>query len=569
MAHRSFPYPSRPSGMDHIYIRNHPNPDPRFLLGNNSFVPPMDNTATSGVNFMTYDIAQRANSYPTSSFSLDYLNYRPANPGESQNMHSSSVGGCLRLSPNHAPHMPCYSRPIIGDGCNTVNPQSDNRTATFKRKSPAMPLVAERANVSGYNCPGSSSNFPIFSDYLQPKPIPGPQCQLLDSDSMDTVPSYRSDNLSIVEEGSRRNVRSRYDHAFHFEHNPAGICPSSSMSHHSSSTGSTSGPCLAEQRSHTFHSGYNPAGAYPSSNMPHHSSSTGSMSCLNMAGQWSQNHVHRTLHGRTLLPETGHLSSELNQSLGESNINNGTAAMNVAYHPSIIQNRNLSSPLPNLLVPSSQDQSNYDRRMYRTISSHPLMRFAATSPGPAVEVESSISSRQSRPLSILRHGGNGRGERVRNFHNALHSLLGVDNARDRWVSEGIVMIDQLPFYYPSDLFDQYRDMRLDIDNMSYEELLALEESMGNVSTGLSEERISTSLVETVYCSSQIHDDVGERSCAICLEEYKDGDNLGGMKCGHDFHVSCIKKWLEMKNVCPFCKASALEDISKEKQISAS
>lgn len=51
------------------------------------------------------------------------------------------------------------------------------------------------------------------------------------------------------------------------------------------------------------------------------------------------------------------------------------------------------------------------------------------------------------------------------------------------------------------------------------------------------------------------------------EEYKDKDELGSMKCGHDFHVGCIKKWLEIKNYCPICKASASEDVSEEKQIS--
>ncbi|KAI3497006.1 hypothetical protein L1887_39386 [Cichorium endivia] len=40
------------------------------------------------------------------------------------------------------------------------------------------------------------------------------------------------------------------------------------------------------------------------------------------------------------------------------------------------------------------------------------------------------------------------------------------------------------------LYDQHRDMRLDIDNMSYEELLALEEKMGTVSTSLSKEELS-------------------------------------------------------------------------------
>nr|DAD45787.1 TPA_asm: hypothetical protein HUJ06_004017 [Nelumbo nucifera] len=46
--------------------------------------------------------------------------------------------------------------------------------------------------------------------------------------------------------------------------------------------------------------------------------------------------------------------------------------------------------------------------------------------------------------------------------------------------------------------DQHRDMRLDIDNMSYEELLALEEKMGTVSTALTEEELSKCLKRSFY-----------------------------------------------------------------------
>ncbi|KAG1339113.1 putative E3 ubiquitin-protein ligase RHG1A [Cocos nucifera] len=438
-------------------------------------MPSMDNSA-NGVNSMVYNIAPRTASHPTSSFSLDYLNYRAADPPRFQNMHSSSAGSSIRLAPNHAPSMPCYGRPVVGDGYNTVNPQIDNRRATFKRKSPEMPVVTERANVSGYYYAGSSSNFPISSDYLQPKPIPVPQ--YWPSNSMYTVPNYGSDNLLTVGEGSQRNIRRRH--------------------------------------------------------------------------------------------ENGYYNHELNQSLVSSNVNNGIAAMNAVYHPNVIRNwsslPNLHAPPPQGMVPG---QNNHDQRMtlYRTISSHPIMRFAATSSEGAAtsEVEAAVSSRQLRPLPIIGHSGNVRGGRARNFYNTFHSLFNETIPHDRWVSEGIVMLDQPTFYNPSDLFDQHRDLRLDIDNMSYEELLALEESIGNVGIGLSEDRISACLIKRVHCSNQTHDDQEERSCAICLEEYKDRDNLGSMKCGHDFHVGCIKKWLETKNVCPICKASALEDISEEKQ----
>ncbi|XP_062157504.1 probable E3 ubiquitin-protein ligase HIP1 [Alnus glutinosa] len=112
------------------------------------------------------------------------------------------------------------------------------------------------------------------------------------------------------------------------------------------------------------------------------------------------------------------------------------------------------------------------------------------------------------------------------------------------------------------LIDQYRDMRLDIDNMSYEELLALGERMGNVSTGLSENVISRCLMETTYSSSKLI--LEEERCAICLEEYKNEEEVGTVKnCGHDYHVGCIKKWLLKKNTCPICKAP-LSDSLEEK-----
>ncbi|RWV94077.1 hypothetical protein GW17_00043424 [Ensete ventricosum] len=41
------------------------------------------------------------------------------------------------------------------------------------------------------------------------------------------------------------------------------------------------------------------------------------------------------------------------------------------------------------------------------------------------------------------------------------------------------------------------------------------------------------------------------------EEYMEGDDLGALDCGHDFHSVCIKQWLMHKNLCPICKNTAL------------
>ncbi|KAJ0265947.1 RING/U-box superfamily protein [Hirschfeldia incana] len=115
-------------------------------------------------------------------------------------------------------------------------------------------------------------------------------------------------------------------------------------------------------------------------------------------------------------------------------------------------------------------------------------------------------------------------------------------------------------------YDQHSDMRLDIDNMSYEELLALGDEMGTVSTALSEEALSRSVKKSIY---QVADETGAISldqdddikCSICQEEYVDGDEVGTMPCEHMYHVSCVEQWLRMKNWCPICKTSAEEEKS--------
>ncbi|CAN6450906.1 unnamed protein product [Victoria cruziana] len=109
--------------------------------------------------------------------------------------------------------------------------------------------------------------------------------------------------------------------------------------------------------------------------------------------------------------------------------------------------------------------------------------------------------------------------------------------------------------------DQHRDMRMDIDNMTYEELLALEERMGSVSTALSEEALSKCLHHAIYTSRppvagmKVSED-DDVKCSICQEEYVNGDEIGSLQCDHCYHVSCIQVWLRLKNWCPICKAPA-------------
>ncbi|RRT69007.1 hypothetical protein B296_00021848 [Ensete ventricosum] len=107
------------------------------------------------------------------------------------------------------------------------------------------------------------------------------------------------------------------------------------------------------------------------------------------------------------------------------------------------------------------------------------------------------------------------------------------------------------------MHDRHRDMRLDVDNMSYEELLALEERIGDVCTGLSEETILKRLKQQKHSLATLGVSMEHEPCCICQEEYVEGEDLGTLDCGHDFHSVCIKQWLMHKNLCPICKNTAL------------
>lgn len=45
----------------------------------------------------------------------------------------------------------------------------------------------------------------------------------------------------------------------------------------------------------------------------------------------------------------------------------------------------------------------------------------------------------------------------------------------------------------------------------------------------------------------------QTSCTICIEDFKDGDDVKTLPCLHLYHTSCIDAWLRRSNDCPICK----------------
>ncbi|AQK92167.1 C-terminal zinc-finger [Zea mays] len=130
--------------------------------------------------------------------------------------------------------------------------------------------------------------------------------------------------------------------------------------------------------------------------------------------------------------------------------------------------------------------------------------------------------------------------------------------------QNATVMDHSRIYEAGHVIDEHRDMRLDVDNMTYEELVALQEQIGDVNTGLTESYIQENLRSTFHVpgAASISDQFCELSlendaCIICQEEYEARELIGALECGHKYHEDCIKQWLMVKNVCPICKTTAL------------
>ena len=89
-----------------------------------------------------------------------------------------------------------------------------------------------------------------------------------------------------------------------------------------------------------------------------------------------------------------------------------------------------------------------------------------------------------------------------------------------------------------------------VDEMTYEQLLELEEQIGSVANGLTEEEIK-SLKHGKFIKNKYLED----KCIICQYNFLELESVVGLPCKHCFHFACLKPWIEKQHYCPLCKTN--------------
>ena len=123
--------------------------------------------------------------------------------------------------------------------------------------------------------------------------------------------------------------------------------------------------------------------------------------------------------------------------------------------------------------------------------------------------------------------------------------LHIDLLNDDFIDEPseIIKVD-----LSNNLFNDFICNVNNIDNMTYEELLDLENKIGYVKKGISL-RKKLGLKKEIYSSKKFN----YKECVICKEILKEKEIIRVLNCFHIFHINCIDKWFKDNKTCPICK----------------
>ncbi|KAI4388626.1 hypothetical protein MLD38_000938 [Melastoma candidum] len=204
-----------------------------------------------------------------------------------------------------------------------------------------------------------------------------------------------------------------------------------------------------------------------------------------------------------------------------------TVPLDPIHHARYLQSRRLSDYVRRVFLASSGQVMGGESRQVLHGRGYPTtglvnqgLRISSSRSLPSIgrRADSVVVVPNSRNLTSL---VDERRRRLVELRRAMEYMRSTPGLR----LEDIMRLHPSAFLGIPNLHDRHRDLRLDVDNMSYEELLALEERIGNVSTGLDEETILGRLKQRKFPLA-VHEAEVE-PCCICQEEYAGGEDIEG------------------------------------------
>ncbi|XP_074312074.1 uncharacterized protein LOC141647683 [Silene latifolia] len=495
---------------------------------NSPIFHPGENGSADQVHYASqWNNAARSNGYSSSSQLVNPPRHQlDSSDPTRDSLHQSSAPNVCTVPETHGHYASSSS---YGVESSLFDLSMGNGRGPYKRKSPGIPAMSERSSTNRYYSTGSSSGASSLSELRQEKlTFDAPQNHW---EPLTAPPSYRASHLSIGGESSVRNVRSR------------------------SAVDLESDACRTHMPGH--YSYHHPSSSRPPVDHPGYLDHTNQNSSAPLP-EWTPLHLSGVPHGRIL---SSNISHESGHFFAGSHVSPAPGEL-AGYHQEHISSRNnVASPNMHTIPSHTRGvRSGYAHRSApnsRVSAGNVRMGHMVPPNEDLQRVGESHSSGHLRPFGPTGWRNGDRNGRPR-LSSERYRLFSEDTStHGRLTPEGHMIVDR-SFYGNRSMLDHHRDMRLDIDSMSYEDLLALGERIGSVNTGVREDLLQKCLTESVYCSSDQVQEEGK--CVICLDEYQHMDDVGIVKaCGHDYHVKCIKKWLSMKNSCPICKGPAAPD----------
>jgi hypothetical protein len=154
----------------------------------------------------------------------------------------------------------------------------------------------------------------------------------------------------------------------------------------------------------------------------------------------------------------------------------------------------------------------------------------------ALEEEKRLA-REMRKYEELLSGLKERITETRNKNRQIREMIQLRmNSEAEYISNMLVSMR----------FQAEYDHDIDPDQMTYEELLELEEKIGSVSKGL------PPAVFEQLPRKELEENLDDQ-CTVCFCGMEKGEIIIILPCSHTFHDGCLKEWLAKEKVCPLCK----------------